>query len=473
MSALWTDQEVQHATNGQANQTNWQATGFATDTRVIQPGDLFIALKGPLHDGHDFVEEALAKGAVAAIVHKEYPQNYSVVRVQDTLKALNDLGFFARERTGAKVVAVTGSFGKTSTKEALRLVLSHQSSVAANERSFNNFWGVPLSLAQLPRDYAYGVFEIGMNYPNEITPLSKLAKPSLAIITTIEKMHIENCGGYEGVADAKSEIFEGMAAGSPVVLKMDNPMFERTALKARAKGLEVFSFGKNSGASSLIHKAEIKNGLLHIELDILGQAVVCDIPMLGDHWAYNSAAILTAVSLLGGDVVRAARSLESFSLLEGRGAVQKLTLKSGGTITVLDESYNAGPGSMRAAIQTLGRLDIGPGGRRIAVLGDMVELGDDALELHMGLKKFLVENDIDLVYATGSCMKKMFETLPKERQGEWCEQLDDLVASVVGDIKPGDSIMVKGSRGQRAYHGRMSKVVNALREQSICSKKSA
>lgn len=462
MTILWTSHEVAQATGGTPS-CEWQATGFTIDSREIKKGDLFIALKGPIHDGHDHVQEAFEKGAVAAIVNEDFKGQYNVVRVKDTLQALNDLAYASRKRTQAKIIAVTGSFGKTSTKEALKLVLGHQGKVTASERSFNNFWGLPLSLCQLPQSFDYGVFEIGMNYPNEITPLSKLARPHIALITTVEKMHIENCGSYEGVADAKAEIFEGMDPGSKVILKKDNPMFHRLEEKAKSKGLDVVTFGSDPTADARLHENFYRDGRLFVRATVGSRELEYAVPAVGEHWAYNSLAVLTAVWLLGGNVELAAASLSQFQLLDGRGAVREFKV-DGGSITVIDDSYNAGPGSMSAGIKTLGRLNPGPEGRRIAVMGNMAELGDFAKELHEALVDELVVNHVDKVFTTGNLMAHLFAKLPESMQGYQNDDLDDLAKKVCSFVRPGDVLLVKGSRGMRAYRGRMSKIVDALEE---------
>lgn len=463
-TTLWTSDEVISATDGLSNH-KWVATGFSIDSRSIEPGDVFLALKGPIFDGHDYVEEAIEKGAVAAIVHQDYPTHVPIVRVQDTFEALKKLAIASRRRTKAKIIAITGSFGKTSTKEALKLVLSHQGKVIASQRSYNNFWGVPLTLCQLPQDYDYGVIEIGMNYPNEITPLSEIARPDIALITTVEPMHIENCGSYEGVADAKSEIFDGMTRGSPVVLKKDNPMFSRVEARAKQKGLEILTFGADPTADASILETQVVDHVLRVKVLIGARELSYSVPAVGEHWAYNSLGLLTVVWRLGANVALAAESLSHFQLLEGRGAIKKIPFGEG-MLTVLDESYNAGPGSMIAALKTLGRMTPSGEGRRIAVLGDMGELGNQSKDLHIALKEHIEENKIDLVFATGDMMRELYTILLPHYQGYHTNNLDQLAETVANAVRSGDVIMVKGSRGVRAYVGRMSKVIETIIEKS-------
>lgn len=463
-SPLWTSDAVIEATEG-LSQHSWTATGFSIDSRTIEPGDLFLALKGPIHDGHDYVEEAIKRGAVAAIVHKDYPPEIPVVRVEDTYEALKALAIASRKRTKAKIIAVTGSFGKTSTKEALKLVLSHQGQVIASQRSYNNFWGVPLTLCQLPENYDYGVIEIGMNYPNEITPLSQMVKPDICLITTVERMHIENCGSYEGVADAKAEIFDGMDRGSPAVIKKDNPMFSRIEARARQKGLEVIAFGADPTADIRLLDTTVVDNKLLVKAMIGARELSYYVPAVGEHWAYNSLGLLAVVWQIGVNVELAAESLSQFQLLEGRGAIKEIDFGQG-KITIVDESYNAGPGSMIAALKTLGRLQPGQGGRRIAVLGDMGELGSHSKELHIALSEPIADNKIDLIFATGEKMYDLFQVLDAKAQGYHDNDLEVFSIKVAEQIQTGDVIMVKGSRGMRAYVGRMSKVIEKILERS-------
>lgn len=463
-SPLWSSDAVIDATGGVSHHA-WTATGFSIDSRTIEPGDLFLALKGPIFDGHDYVLDAIKKGAVAAIVHQDYASDLPLVRVEDTFEALKALAVASRRRTKAKLIAVTGSFGKTSTKEALKLVLSHQGRVIASQRSYNNFWGVPLTMCQLPEDYDYGVIEIGMNYPSEITPLSMLVKPHICLVTTIERMHIENCGSYEGVADAKAEIFDGMERGSAAVLKKDNPMFSRVEACARQKGLEVITFGADPTADVRLLDTEVVDNKLRVNALIGSRELTYFVPAVGDHWAYNSLGLLAVVWQLGANVELAAESLSQFQLLEGRGAIKEIDFGRG-KITIVDESYNAGPGSMLAALKTLGRLEPSQGGRRIAVLGDMGELGAQSKELHVALAEPIAENKVDLVFATGEKMHDLFQVLDAKVQGYHDNDLEAFAIEVATQVQPGDVIMVKGSRGMRAYVGRMSKVIEKIMERS-------
>lgn len=461
---LWKSDVVERVTGG-VSTGHWVATGFSIDSRTVVQGDVFLCLKGPLFDGHDHVREARERGAVAAIVHHDVDGDIPVVRVGDTYEALKALAVESRRRTKAKLIGVTGSFGKTSTKEALKLVLGHQGKVIASQRSYNNFWGVPLTLCQLPEDYDYGVIEIGMNYPNEITPLSQLVRPDVCLVTTVERMHIENCGSYEGVADAKSEIFDGMSRGAPAVLKKDNLMFERMESRAKLKGLEVITFGADPTADARLIDTKIVENRLHVKAVIGSRDLEYCVPAVGEHWAYNSLGLLSVVWLLGANVELAAASLSQFQLLDGRGAIKEIPFCDGKVI-ILDESYNAGPGSMIAALRTLGRLTPGERGRRIAVLGDMGELGDQSRDLHVSLKEHIMENNIDVVFATGEKMHDLYQVLEVNHQGYHNNDLEIFASEVANNIRSGDVVMVKGSRGMRAYVGRMSKVIEKIVEKS-------
>ena len=463
---LWQREEVEAALNVKATQ-DFSATGVALDSRTLRPGDLFIALKGPNHDGAHYVSQAFSKGAAAAVLPKEMtmpcPEG-SCLYVMDTLEALRDLARGARRRARAKIIGVTGSFGKTSVKDALRLVLAAQGSVTASERSFNNHWGVPLTLATLdPRD-AYGVIEMGMNHAGEIEVSSGLVQPHVALVTTIRKMHMQALGSLEAIADAKSEIFSGMAPGGIAVLNADDGMFERVLKAAQRHQLEIISFGKSSSAALRLLKCRHEKGCLLIHAEFAGQSREFSVPGLGEHWALNILGILGVMSALRMSLDQAIEVLQDYKLPEGRGVQHRIPCR-GGEILLIDESYNAGPDSMRAALKVLGNVkspeDSGEG-RRIAILGDMRELGDDALEQHRSLKDVLVANRIDLVFTCGVMMKQLYDVLPCAMKGGHAEEVEDLVPVALRSLEPGDVVMIKGSKGQYAQRGRMYGFVAAI-----------
>lgn len=462
-SPLWTADEAATAVGGTlspAASKPWQASGVSIDSRTVGPGDLFVALKGPSFDGHDFVADALNRGASAAVIHRRVDglaANAPVVTVADTMRALEDLGRAARVRCPAKIVAVTGSVGKTGTKEALRFVLERQGTVSASQGNLNNQWGLPLSLARLPRDAAFGVLEMGMNHAGEILPLSRLARPHVAVITTVEAVHSEFFAGVDAIADAKAEIFEGVEPGGAAILNRDNPQFERLSRAARAKKIQrILAFGSTRACEVRLIDAGLGPEGSSVEAEICGETITYRLAIPGRHWVMNSLAVLAAVSAAGADVIRAAAALSGVSAMKGRGQRHRVAL-DGGTFTLVDESYNASPASVRAALEALGRMQPATGGRRIAVLGDMLELGSAAQVLHESLADSVVENGIDLMFAAGPNMSRLWSTLPKPVRGETAAISAELAPTVAAAVRPGDVVTVKGSLGSR-----MGVVVEAL-----------
>jgi UDP-N-acetylmuramoyl-tripeptide--D-alanyl-D-alanine ligase len=450
-TALWTAAEAAAATGGRTGRS-WSVSGVSIDSRTVAAGDLFIALAGPSFDGHDFAAAALAQGAAAAMVAR-IPAGLTVdgplLVVDDTLAALGRLGAASRARSPARIAAVTGSAGKTSTKEALRWVLSRQGLTAASAASHNNHWGVPLSLSRMPREAAFGVFEIGTNHVGEIAPLSRLVRPHVAIVTTVAEAHIEFFASIEAIADEKADIMVGMDAAGAVVLNRDNAMFERLAASARARGIgRVVGFGRHPAAEARVidHRADGAGSLISAEIG--GLNVVYRLPVPGTHWVSNSLAVLAAVQALGGDVAAAAASFGDLPALDGRGRHHRVRLGRG-TVTVIDESYNANPASMRAAFETLSCATPAAGGRRVAVLGDMLELGWRSAELHAALAEPLAGLPIERVHCAGAAMRHLYDKLPEAVRGAWGERSDAIVAAVVDDLRDGDVVMIKGSLGSR------------------------
>jgi UDP-N-acetylmuramoyl-tripeptide--D-alanyl-D-alanine ligase len=386
---VWTSDEAAAALDVRPGAA-WQASGISIDTRTIAAGDLFVALKGPKHDGHDHVATAFANGAAAALVERTpagLPGNAPVVVVGDTLAALETLGRASRARNPkVRVVAVTGSVGKTGTKEALKLALSGQGPTHASVGSYNNHIGVPLTLARMPADTAYGVFEIGMNHAAEITPLVKMVRPHVAIITTVEAVHVENFPGegINGVAAAKAEIFDGLEGGT-AVLNRDNAFFDFLSERARAKGVRrILSFGEHPTCDARLIEMKLEPTWSQVSAMIEGRAVTYRIGAPGRHWVINSLAVLGAIATLGADVGAAAASLAQLAAPKGRGLRHRVG-RNGDSFELIDDSYNASPASMRASFQVLAAATPAPGGRRIAALGDMLELGPDSAKLHAGL----------------------------------------------------------------------------------------
>ena len=448
---LWTGLEAAAATGGKAT-GSWSATGISIDSRTLLPGDLFIAIKGPNFDGHKFAAAALAAGACAVVIDTDpgdLGDTASVLQVSDTMQALCDLGIAARARTSARIIAVTGSVGKTGTKEALKFVLSRQAQTSASKGSLNNHWGLPLSLARMPREATFGIFEMGMNHAGEITPLSKMARPHVALITTVEAVHTAQFSSVEAIADAKAEIFAGLEQGGMAVLNRDNEHFHRLAEAARAYGVErVLCFGVSEEADfRLIEENRDADGS-SVTIDIGGQGLSYRLGVAGHHWVMNSMGMLAVVAAAGGNVGEAARSRGDITAPQGRGQVHHIAI-AGQSFTLIDESYNASPVSMNASFEVLGQAVLGNGGRRIAVLGDMRELGAESSACHAALAEPLARNKIDLVFTAGPDMAHLFDALDPAMRGAHAESAEALLPIVLAAIESGDVVMIKGSHGSR------------------------
>jgi UDP-N-acetylmuramoyl-tripeptide--D-alanyl-D-alanine ligase len=458
MSPLWTAAEAEAATLGHTS-APFVASGLSIDTRSLRAGDLFVALKGDARDGHEFLRAAFDAQASAALVSRACkdaagPQ----LEVANTLRGLEDLARASRARTHAKILAVTGSAGKTTTKEILRLACGALGITHASAASYNNHWGVPLSLAAMPREAQFGVFEIGMNHFGEIRALVGFVKPHVALVTTIAPAHLEFFGSCEAIADAKSEIFESIVVGGAAVIPADSPYAER--LQARAKQANVsriLSFGTKAPDARLVSVQDVAQGM-RVEAEILGLAVHFRMQAFGAHLASNAVGALLGVAALDGDVLNAAAALSDFSALKGRGARTRLPFGDDG-IDVIDESYNANPASMAAALDVLARSEPAPGGRRIAVLGDMLELGPDAPALHAAIASDIERARVDLVFVCGPLMRALWDALPASRRGDYAERSTELAAKVIAALRAGDVVLVKGSFGSR-----MSAIVDAAQK---------
>jgi UDP-N-acetylmuramoyl-tripeptide--D-alanyl-D-alanine ligase len=450
MAALWTVADAAAATGG-SSIADWIATGVSIDTRSLAAGDLFVALRGPNHDGHDFVATALERGAAAAMLDREVPDLPAapLLRVCDTLAGLVGLGEAARNRSRARIVAVTGSVGKTGTKEALRLALATSGVAYASAGGLNNHWGAPLSLARLPPEAAYGVFELGMNHPGEIARLSRLVRPHIAVITTIEPVHLGFFPSVEAIADAKAEIFLGLELGGIAVLNRDNPHYARLALTAmRAGAGEVIGFGTHPDARVRLLDCVLDSRGSLVEA-MLGDSVLrFRLQVPGRHWVMNALGVLAAVMAAGANVRRGAEALAGFAALPGRGRRRELVWR-GGTLTLIDESYNASPAAMRAALAVLAITEPGAGARRVAVLGDMLELGDATERLHAELAEPLATAKVDRVFLVGAAMAALHEALPAANRGGLWQTAEEAIPALLQFLEPGDVVTVKGSRGVR------------------------
>ncbi len=467
---LWTSEDAAKATGGRATR-DWQASGVSIDTRTIQPGDLFVALKAA-RDGHDFVAQALEKGATAALV-SHIPEGVSedapLLIVDDVLKGLEAMGTAARARTQARIVAITGSVGKTSTKEMLRDVLSQQGRTHAAEASYNNHWGVPLTLARMPVDTEFAVIEIGMNHPGEIAPLARLARPHVAMITTVAAAHLEAFEDLNGIAIEKSAIFEGLEEGGTCIFNgdLDSQLLRTIEGAAWASGGPVARFGSCEDCQYRLLDVRLTDETTVVQSELPGGPQLFKISTPGRHFAMNGLAVLAAVEALGGDPVRAAMDLARWQPPSGRGTREVIALDHDDedlTFDLIDDAFNANPTSMAASLEVLAAATPRNGvgriskGRRVAVLGDMLELGEDELSLHAGLSDLPDMAALDVVHCVGPRMAALYEALSEPRRGEHVDTAEALADKAHRLVDAGDVVLVKGSKGSR-----VSLVVDALR----------
>lgn len=457
-SELWSAREAADATGGQlVGNDHWTAGGVSIDSRTLDPGDLFVALKD-VRDGHDFLAQAFVSGASAALVSDVSKAEGlgPVLVVPDVLEALRKLGEAARDRSEAKRIGVTGSVGKTSTKEALALCLAASGPTHRSVKSYNNHWGVPLTLSRMPRESAFGVFEMGMSNRGEILPLTTLVRPHAAIVTAIAPAHIERLGSLEAIADEKGDIYSGLEPGGAAIVPNEAPCAERLIASAERNGATLVRFGRDAACEARLLSFAMDETGSTAEAEILGRTVRYRIGVEGAHWALNSVAALAAVDVVGGDMDAAAHALEHLRAFDGRGVATRIDAAFGSFLLV-DDSYNANPASMAAAFSTLAARKPVPGGRRIAALGDMLELGADERAYHAGLAQPLVQAGIDLVFAAGPRMAALMEALPPDRRGGYAETADDLIPAIASSLRAGDIVLVKGSNSSK-----MSRVAAAL-----------
>lgn len=455
-SPLWTSKEIAEAIGGHANH-DWAINGIEIDSRAIKQGELFIALKVE-RDGHDFVQSALKLGAGGLLVSNEKcvstSENY--VLCNDTMLALENLGAAARKRALlAKRIAITGSVGKTTVKELTASALAASGKTHKSVKSYNNQWGVPLTLARMPQDARFGVFEIGMNHAGEISRLSPQVRPHIAAITTVAPVHIEHFQNVEGIADAKAEIFIGVEKGGAVVIPYDNSQTGR--LLARAKDLEgvrIVTFGTQKGADAQIISVESNGGERKVRADVLGEIIEWRLCEPGEHWLSNSLCSMTITALAGGEIEAAASIISNFGALEGRGAIKQIKTEQGISFTLVDEAYNANPTSVAGALEA---LRLREGGRKIAVLGDMLELGALENKYHAELLDAVNSAQTDLVFVCGPRMKHLWDVLPEDKKGAYAINSRELVQYVTSAIEQSDVLMVKGSNGSH-----MNVIVAAL-----------
>ncbi len=469
MAVLWTSAEVEAATGGRATRV-FEASGISIDTRSLQPGDLFVALTDQ-RDGHDFVADALKKGAGAALVSRVpdgCAETDPLVLVPDVLAALTALGSAGRARSQARVIAVTGSVGKTSTKEMLRAVLAGQGRVHAAEASFNNHWGVPVTLARLPIDADFAVVEIGMNHPGEIAPLARLTRPHVAMITTVAAAHLEAFDSLEAIAREKAAIFEGLEPGGIAVIPSGLPVTPILANAAAKYAERVIRFGAEEADEYRLTDAALALDTTVVRAQSHGAPILFKVQSAGAHFARNALGVLAVAEAVGADPAVAACDIGQWQTPSGRGQRERIYLDivdENLAFDLIDDAFNANPASMAAALDVLGAAEPRNGvgrhseGRRIAVLGDMLELGPSEAELHRAIGDHPAMKGLHLVHCVGPRMRSLWDTLPDRRRGEWHATAQDLAARAHQLADAGDIVLVKGSKGSR-----VSLVVDALRK---------
>ena len=438
-------------------------TGVSIDTRSLQPGDLFFAIQGEARDGHDFVRAAFDRGAASAVIDERHAGALAgagpVLIVKDVQQSLESLAQRARARTHALIAAITGSVGKTSTKEMTRLMLSHFGATHASVASYNNHWGVPLTLARMPANVDYGVFELGMNHAGEITALVSQVRPHVAVITRVAPVHLENFSSIEAIAEAKAEIFSGLDGGVAIINR-DDDVYDQLLRTAQETAAHVFSFGEAGVEARLISYRRIGD-MSEVDAEILGKRLQYVIGAPGKHIAFNSLSALLVAGVFDLDVERAAATLAGFVPPSGRGQRERISTING-DVTLIDESYNANPTSVRAALEQLATTQPGVDGRRIVVLGDMLELGPDALTLHRGLADDLIAAKVDQLFTAGQLMSSLYYAAPESMRGAHRRTAQELAEAVIATIRPGDVVMIKGSNGSR-----MSHIVAAIKQSFV------
>ncbi len=434
---LWTSIEAARATGGRATE-DWVCAGLSIDSRSLQPGDLFVPLKDS-RDGHDFIPQAYQSGAAATLSEREI-QGCPALIVDDTLKAMEALGLAARRRSKAVRIAVTGSVGKTSVKEITAHIVSVSGRTHKSQKSYNNHWGVPLTLANMPKETDYGVFELGMNHAGELSALSAMVAPDIAIITKIAAAHLAHFDTVDDIAAAKAEIFDGLVIGGVAILNKDDPYYDVLAKAAQTQGAQIITFGADSAADFQMNEIAVTASRTTAQLRHKGTAYKLSLPVSGEHWIANAACAIAAAYMAGIPVKTSIAALKTLPRLAGRGERFSAVLE-GKKITIIDESYNANPESMRASIASLAAAK----GRKIAVLGDMFELGRNELDLHAELSNPLIAADVARVIVTGECMRALRGALPRNMRGAWARDWDFALSALMDDIKEGDTVLIKGS----------------------------
>ncbi|MEO7278048.1 MAG: UDP-N-acetylmuramoyl-tripeptide--D-alanyl-D-alanine ligase [Sphingomicrobium sp.] len=441
MTPLWTSEEIAAATGGTAS-AQFEASGVTFDSREVGPGDLFVAMPGTIHDGHEFVEAAFAAGASGAIVAQAVSGPH--VLVGDVAEALGGLARASRQRSRATIFGVTGSVGKTSTKEALfeALERNRPGKVHRSLKSYNNHTGVPLSLVRMPRDSEFAVFELGMNNAGEIGGLTRQVRPHIALITAIAPAHIENLGSEEAIADAKAEVFEGLEPGGVAIVPNGTPHRDRLVKAARRHAVRIVTFGDGDADVHAVHAVSSDGGGSLISAVLLERELTFTISQRGDHWVSNALAVLAAVEAAGADVGIAGLALADMGAIKGRGERHRIAV-DGGEVLLIDESYNANPASMAATLRSLGEEnDVR---RRIAVLGPMRELGEHSAALHAGLEPAIRAARVDQLILIGDDMAPLGGALLADIPVNQVEGVEQAANALLGLLQPGDAVLVKAS----------------------------
>jgi len=466
---LWTAAEATAATGGQAV-GEWAVDGVSIDTRTLQPGDLFVALKAA-RDGHDFVAQALAAGAGAALVSRvpdDVAPDAPLLIVPDVLAGLEDLARAARARTKAKIVAVTGSVGKTSTKEMLRVVLGGQGRTHAAEASYNNHWGVPLTLARMSADTQYAVIEIGMSNPGEIAPLARLTRPHVAMITTVAAAHLEAFENIEGIAHEKASIFEGLEPGGVAVVNGDLPTSDILIAAGRERAARVLTFGQSARCHHRLTQVHLVDDVTVAQGRAWRRPVLFKVMAAGRHFAVNAMGVMAVAQALRLDTTMAASDIAQWLPPAGRGYRERVQLDKvmeDQALELIDDAFNANPTSMAASLEVLAAAKAVDGvgrvnkGRRVAILGDMLELGPDEMALHQALADLSFVQAIDVIHCVGPRMNRLWKALPVAKRGDWTEEAKPMAARAHRLIDAGDVVLVKGSKGSK-----VSLVVDAIKK---------
>ena len=440
--SLWVSQDAAQATGGK-NTLSWCATGVSIDTRTIQPGDLFVALKAD-RDGHEFVNNAFDNGAVAAVVDhisEDFDTSFPLLVVPDVMEALRAMARFARNRLRGKVIAVTGSVGKTSTKEMLNTILTEQGQTHSSFASYNNHWGVPLTLTRMRADTDFAVIEIGMNHPREIAPLSVLANPDVALITSVAPAHLAAFENIERIAQEKASVVEGLKNDGAIIINDDISTVETVKCKILSHNFNPICYGSKDKRNRILNIEEVNNGI-KIQSLIEGEEQCFNLNTTANHFANNALGALIVAKTLNCDLFTACESINAWNPGVGRGLIKKINLSQIGLVELIDDGYNANPASISAALNTLSKKNAK---RRIAILGDMKELGSSEKEYH---KKIASYNDIyklDCIHTVGPLMKYLHDILPEEKRGFHFKKSIDVVPLLDTILRGGDCLLIKAS----------------------------